>query len=100
MKQPIPMLIHSESVEPVRPDGAGMPLKDAGTIYSMAQEVRWLDEDHFAIGRWDGSLTIFKHEPAPLFTPIICAALVAPSLAGVEMISRLMPNLFASSNGS
>src|SRR5689334_22871323 len=98
MKQPIPLLIQSRHREATAEEREGLPLKDVGTTYSMAQEVRWLDERHFAIGRWDGSLTVFNHDPARPGAPIISAALVAPSLAGVEMIARVMPKLFASSN--
>ncbi len=98
MKQPIPMLIHARSAGEEVQERQGLPIRDVGTTYSMAQEVRWLDDRHFAIGRWDGSMTVFNHDPAHPGAPVISAALVAPSLAGVEMIARVMPRLFASSN--
>lgn len=98
MKQPIPLLIHSRLAADIPQDRKDLPIRDVGTTYSMAQEVRWLDHDHFAIGRWDGSMTVFNHDPARADAPLISAALVAPSLAGVEMIARIRPELFASSN--
>lgn len=98
LRPPIPLLIHSAVGAAAAPAPGVLPIRDVGTTYSMAQEVRWLDDRYFAIGRWDGSLTVFNHDPARPGAPVISAALVAPSLAGVEMISRVMPKLFASSN--
>jgi WD40 repeat protein len=95
MKQPIPLLVPGA---PTAPSNSPVsPLKDLGTTYSMAQEVRWVDASHFAIGRWDGSLTIFTN-PASPGPPSIAAAIVTPSLSGVQMIAWIAPNLFGSSN--
>src|SRR5438094_2879251 len=97
--QPIPLLIEQQRTATAAATApAPIPLKDLGTTYSMAQAVRWLDELYFAIGRWDGTLTVFHRAGAPVNVPIISAALVTPSLAGVEMIARVTPTLFASSN--
>ncbi len=99
--QPIPIL-QSLAVTALETDEKAtaeqqLPLKTLGTTYSMAQSVRWLDESNFAIGRWDGTLTIF-HRTEPDGAPVVSDALIAPSFAGVEMISRVKDNLFASSN--
>jgi hypothetical protein len=90
--QPIPLLL-TEQPAPASP--ATLPLKDLGTTYSMAQAVPWLDERSFAIGRWDGTLTVFRCATG---APIVSEAIVAPSLTGVEIIARIKHRLFASSN--
>ena len=88
--QPIPLFIEQQPMTAAAEAAPALiPLQDLGTIYSMAQEVRWLDERTFAIGRWDGMLTVFHCGKASVSAPIISAALVAPSLAGVEMIGAL-----------
>jgi WD40 repeat protein len=93
--QPIPLLL----IEPAPPPTpVALPMKDLGTTYSMAQAVRWLDEGTFAIGRWDGTLTIFRRAAGSAGAPIISTALTAPSLAGIEMIARITDGVFASSN--
>jgi hypothetical protein len=96
--QLIPLLLMEAAPTPMAEQ---LPLKDLGTTYAMAQAVRWLDERNFAIGRWDGTLTIFHRagivDGGP---PVVSAALVVPSLAGVEMIARVKSDLFASSNES
>jgi WD40 repeat protein len=90
--QPIPLFL-TEQPGPAAP--ATLPLKALGTTYSMAQAVRWLDERSFAIGRWDGTLTVFRCATG---APVVSEAIAAPSLAGVEMIARIKDRLFASSN--
>jgi hypothetical protein len=40
-----------------------LPIEDNGATFSMAQDTRWLDADHFAVGRWDGSLDVFASAP-------------------------------------
>jgi len=72
------------------------PLTDLGTTYSMAQEVRWLDATRFAIGRWDGTLTIF-HLPTSTGGPVITSAAVSPARSGVEMVATVTPDVFVSS---
>lgn len=95
MSQPIPLFLTAPQPSP---SPVTLPIKDLGTTYSMAQAVRWLDEHNFAIGRWDGTLTVFHRTDGPTGTPIISAALTVPSLAGIEMIARIKRSLFASSN--
>src|SRR5689334_3296197 len=52
---------------------ATLPLTQLGTTYNLAQEVRWLDTAHFAVGRWDGTMSIFNFETAPFVGPLITA---------------------------
>lgn len=100
--QPIPILQSLAAAGAAAPEAATekqqFPLKNLGTTYSMAQSVRWLDSQNFAIGRWDGTLTVFKRAAPKEGAPVVSDALVAPSFAGVEMIARIKDNLFASSN--
>jgi hypothetical protein len=64
----------------------------------MAQETRWIDDDTFAIGRWDGTLTLFG-PPGPAGAgPRIESAAVSPAWAGLEMITPLSQARFATSN--
>lgn len=75
-------------------------LESVGVTYSMAQEVRWVDRDTFAIGRWDGTLTLFGPPAAPGRGPRIESATVSPAWAGLEMITPLTSSSFATSNDS
>jgi len=93
--QAIPVLL-TESGTP--PKSGGLPVKNLGTTYSMAQAVRWLDEQTFAIGRWDGTLTVFRRGAGPARAPIISAALTVPCFGGIEMIAKIRESIFASSN--
>jgi hypothetical protein len=93
--QPIPLLLTEPSPAPAP---VALPLKNVGNTYSMAQAVRWLDDGRFAIGRWDGTLTIFHRAAPPAGALMISAALTVPSLAGIEMIARIREGIFASSN--
>jgi hypothetical protein len=95
--QPIPILLAKNAAQPALEE-APLPLKDRGSIFSMAQAVRWLDAKIFAVGRWDGSLSVFHCAEQAGLPPSISAALVAPSFAGVEMIARIKPHVFVSSN--
>ena len=77
---------------------AQLPITADGTTYSMAQEAAWIDLQHFAVGRWDGSLSIFAFNQSQTIGPVITAAVSSPSSEGVQMITWLAPGVFASSN--
>lgn len=79
---------------------SSIPLVHDGATYSMAQEARWLDRDHFAVGRWDGTLSIFAFVDSPTRGPLITTAASDPASEGVQMICVLEPGLFAASGGS
>jgi hypothetical protein len=64
----------------------------------MAQEAAWLDEHRFAVGRWDGSLSIFAFNDSPTAGPVITKAVNTPALEGVQMITWMAPGVFCSSN--
>jgi hypothetical protein len=80
------------------PPAARLPITRGGTTYSMAQEVRWLDDSHFAVGRWDGSLSVFEFETAPSTGPLIAAAVNSPEIGGVRSVSPLPGGALATSN--
>jgi WD40 repeat protein len=89
--------IREAAGEALLPSKPSNPLKELGTTYSMAQEVRWLDSSRFAIGRWDGTLTIFHLPTSPTGGPVISTAAVSSAFTGVEMITSISPTLFISS---
>lgn len=75
-----------------------LPIRQDGATYSMAQEAAWLDAEHFAVGRWDGSLSVFRFNPGTSAGPLISTTASSPSSEGVQMITWLSPRTFASSN--
>lgn len=105
---PVPAALHSRDelqsrgVSFVR-DGAAqptqLPINQDGATYTMAQEAEWLDAVHFAVGRWDGSLSIFSFVDDPVQGPIISTAASDPASEGVQMICSLGPQAFVSSSG-
>ena len=46
-------------------EGAPLPLTQGGSTFTMAQEAVWLDDEHFSVGRWDGSLEIYQYSTLP-----------------------------------
>ncbi|MGI8664539.1 MAG: hypothetical protein ACR2N4_00650 [Jatrophihabitans sp.] len=77
---------------------APLPITQNGTTYQMAQETRWLDAEHFAIGRWDGSMSLFQFETAQYVGPLMVKAANDPAMQGVEMLTPLPGNAIATSN--
>jgi hypothetical protein len=95
----VPPVIRSR--EALRPNAAPMPsvpLTQNGTTYNLAQEVRWLDTEHFAVGRWDGTMSIFEFETAPFVGPLVSAAVNTPTANGVQMITPLPRSTIVTSN--
>lgn len=104
--RPVPMVLRSQrelpsgGLLPGSPRGAApaaLPITDDGVTYSMAQELTWLDGEHFAVGRWDGSLSIFRYSTSPTAGPLLTTASSNPSSEGVQMIVWLAPFTFAAS---
>jgi hypothetical protein len=91
----------AQGVDFLAPDAlapAQLPITADGVTYSMAQEAAWIDLQHFAVGRWDGSMSIFAFNQSQTVGPLITAAVSSPSSEGVQMITWLAPGVFASSN--
>ena len=81
-------------------DNMEMSLDENGVTFTMAQKVAWLDLRHFVVGRWDGSMSIFKFRQSKNKGPLITKAVNTPSFEGVQMLAYYGPGLFASSNDS
>jgi hypothetical protein len=105
--EPVPVVIRSRQDLEAQgvsflPPGAvapsQLPINEDGTTYSMAQEAAWIDTQHFAVGRWDGSLSIFSFNQSQTAGPLITTAVSSPSSEGVQMITWLAQGVFASSN--
>src|SRR5580692_5969735 len=77
---------------------SALPITTDGVTYTMAQETTWIDAQHFAVGRWDGSLSIFAFNSSPTAGPVISKAVNTPAFEGVQMITWLAPGVFTSSN--
>jgi hypothetical protein len=77
-----------------------LPLTQGGTTYDMAQEVVWLDGEHFAVGRWDGTMSLFDFETAPFVGPMINTVVNSPAYEGVQMITKLPRYSLVTSNDS
>jgi hypothetical protein len=77
----------------------GLKVDKAGETYTWAQVSAWLDRENFVVGRWDGTITLFR-PPVPMkeFGPVTIQALKIPSGKGVEMLQRLGTGLFVTSN--
>jgi hypothetical protein len=75
-----------------------LPITQNGTTFEMAQVATWLDSDQFAVGRWDGSMSVFHFQTAPFVGPTIDEAVNDPSTQGVQMITRLSGNALVTSN--
>jgi TAT (twin-arginine translocation) pathway signal sequence len=100
--RPVPKVLRSrrelEATGLAEPTPAGIPITQNGTTYEMAQETRWLDPDHFAVGRWDGSMSLFEFETAEYVGPLINVAVNGPAFQGVEMVTPLPGNAILTSN--
>jgi len=98
---PIPPALRSRlALEGAAPSAqaAALPLTQGGTTYDMAQEVVWLDSDHFAVGRWDGSMSIFAFETAQYAGPLMTTVVNSPAEEGVQMITPLPGAAIVTSN--
>ncbi len=91
------MLIFMCNINFVHADGEGkIPLPV--TTYNQAQVVEWLNNDVFAVGRWDGSISLFREPQDGEYGPVIMQALISPSSKPIEMLQRIDDNTLISSN--
>src|SRR4051794_3292833 len=49
---PLPKVLRSQQALAGATLTTSLPITQDGTTYEMAQEARWLDSSHFAVGRW------------------------------------------------
>lgn len=76
-------------------------MQEIGHTYNQAQTLQWIDSQRFAVGRWDGSITIFRRPLCPLETgPVIVQALVPPSSREIGMMTLLPSQWLVTSNAS
>ncbi len=73
--------------------------QEVGRTYNQAQSLQWLDDARFAVGRWDGSISVFRRpisqdEPGPVMVQVM----TTPSKRGVEMVDVLPSGHLVSSN--
>jgi len=64
-------------------------------LYCLAQAATWLDEETIAVGKWDGTITIFKYTTKLS----IEQALVPPHKAPVTALVGIGDHCFISSDG-
>lgn len=74
-----------------------IPICNSGTTYNMAQTAEWLDQDYFAVGRWDGTLSIFSYSDSLKKGPLISTAISSPSTEGIQSILSLNDSMFVTS---
>src|SRR4051812_12757395 len=108
IQTPLPAVLRSlqalvdEGVD-VLPAGArdpiALPIAADGTTYAMAQEAAWLDGRHFAVGRWDGSFSVFAWGDSAVSGSLISVTASDPSSEGVQMVCSLGARSFATSCG-
>src|SRR6266700_2216738 len=73
-------------------------IQPAGTTVAFAQTMSWLDKTHFVVGRWDGTISIFRIPNPNEFGPVVTQAMALPSGHGVEMVAAVDQATIASSD--
>lgn len=98
MTRALPMSLRSLALLPEGAAPSTLPLTNAGTTYTMAQEAAFLDDTHYAVGRWDGTLSLFAFTDSPTQGPLIAKAVNSPAQEGIQAIVPLDEGWFATSN--
>lgn len=75
-------------------------LKPIYTEFSRAQYVDWVDDATFVVGRWDGSVSVFRRPGANEFTPVLLKSMASSSGEGVELVAALDEQTVLFSNSS
>lgn len=63
-------------------------LTKIGMTPGRARSVAWLGDARFAVGRWDGTLAIFRRPQNRESGPVMLQDAATPSLQGIQMINR------------
>src|SRR5271156_2664606 len=74
-------------------------LAQTSQTYDRAQASAWINADRVAVGRWDGTLTIFRPAQTQEYGPVLTQVLTAPSLKPVVAVIPVSPTSFVISNG-
>lgn len=69
------------------------------TTYSRAQVLDWLSDRRFAVGRWDGTVTLFRTPLAGEYGPVAEQAWTLPAGRGLQMLTALDGRTLALSDG-
>lgn len=89
----------SAFAQPTVATTTGVELKDLGTTYTRAQSADWLNPKRFAVGRWDGTISIFRPKSTvDEFGPVLVDVVTPPAQKGVELVADVDDRLFISSN--
>lgn len=74
-------------------------LVQTSQTYDRAQTSAWVNSDRVAVGRWDGTLTIFRPAHGQEYGPVLTQVLTAPSLKPVVAVIPVSQTSFVISNG-
>lgn len=87
---------------PITSETAASPPKLGAprTVFTLAQKVAWISPAEFAVGRWDGTVSIFEVPKDPETPPKLKVVTSAPSKKGVEALLALDDGTLVSSDGS
>ena len=97
MNVPVSTPAPQSPADAVAAESENLGLQVSGVTYAMAQQVRWLDEQRFIVGRWDGSISLFEVSIASKEPPRLITAMTTPSGEGVQMLVTADANTFVSS---
>lgn len=81
-------------------DTSADKLVQKGLTVTLAQVVTWLDKEQFAVGRWDGTLSIFRPPLSGEYGPVLEQVLKLPTTRAIEMIKPIRSRAFVTSNGN
>lgn len=80
-------------------DRPAQTLQQIGTTPLFAQVLSWSDSSHFAVGRWDGTISLFRMQKAGEYGPVVTESMVLPSGAAVEMLAAFNAYTLITSDG-
>ncbi|GAA0239923.1 hypothetical protein LNAOJCKE_3191 [Methylorubrum aminovorans] len=75
-------------------------VKPAGATVNFAQTLDWIGDDVFAVGRWDGTISVFRVPEAKEYGPVILQAMSTPAGRGIEMLAAVGNSAFVTSDGA
>ena len=74
-------------------------VKPAGVTFNLAQVLDWIGEGVFAVGRWDGTISVFRVPGQNEFGPMVLQAMSTPSGRGIDMLAVADDLSFFTSDG-
>ncbi len=75
-------------------------LHQTGSTALFAQVMDWFGSKHFAVGRWDGTVSLFRTQETGEFGPVLTQAFGVPSGHGVEMLTAFNASTLVTSDGA